>query len=377
MDGHTLIINHLGTLAQGLSASDRWKAMRGMGGTGGHAHLMWWILIALGILAAAGTIAALVYARRQEHRKWEKFGTLGRNAGLREKELTLLKRVVKLARLKVPATIYTEEGAFNAAAMGLMSSAPVAALSDKAQLDLQTTIISIHAKLRFGVVDDGDDLDIFRSSHQIATGSRVFVARMGDRQSVEAAIARNSRTELLITAEEELPGRRGGDVLTIRYAHGHGAWEFDARVIRCDGPAVAVTHSRQMRAVNFRRFPRIPTKMFATGMAFPFHVDSCEASLELIPADIVEIAGPGLLIKLPVETDVGQNLLIRVQLDTDRFIQGMTKVRRIVTDKPGGPFLAVEFIELSADELTEMTRATNLAASHKGRRPAESQMATV
>jgi len=377
VNGHTLIINRLGTLAQGLSADDRWGALRGLGGTGGHAQLLWWILIVVGILALGGAIAALIYTRGQERQKWEKFRTHGHSAGLREKELTLLEHVVKVARMKDPASIYTDDDVFNAAAMGLMSSSRVSDLSEKAQLDLQTTIISIHAKLRFGLVDDGDDLDILRSSHQIARGSRVFVSRIGDRKSVEATIARISRTEILIASDGPLPGRRNGDVLTIRYAHGHGAWEFDAKVIRCDGPAVAVEHSRQMRAVNFRRFPRIPTKMFAMGMAFPFHVTSGDASLEFVPADIVEIAGPGLLIKMPVKADVGQNLLIRVRLDEGRFVQGMTKVRRIVTDKPGGPFLAVEFIELSAEELTEMTRATNLAASHKVHTPASADMAMV
>ena len=375
---YTLTICYFGMLAQGSTATDRWRAMRDMGGTGGvgQVDLLWWALIAFGILAAAGTIAALAYARKQERRKWDKFKKQGLHAGLREEELSLLERVVKLASLKDPAAIYTDDGVFDTAAMDLMSSRQVTASSDKAQLDLQTALASMHTKLRFGLVHDGDELDIFRSSRQIATGSRVFVAKMGDRTSVEATVARNSRTELLITAEERLPGRRSGDVLTIRYACGHGAWEFDVRVTGREGPAVAVEHSREMRAVNFRRFPRIPTRMSATGTAIPFHVDSGEESLEFMSASIVEIAGPGLLIKLPAEMEVGQNLLIRVRLDEGRIVQGMTKVRRIVTDKPGGPFLAVEFIELSADELTEMTRATNLAARHKGHVTADVKMVT-
>ena len=377
MDGHTLIINQLGMLAQGLDTTDRWRAMRDLGAGGGNSSLLWLGLIALVIVVVVGTVAALVYTYRQDRRKWERFRTLGERTGLRKEELILLERVARLVCLKNPAMIYTDEGVFNAAAMGLMSRSQVATLSEKAQLDLQTTIISIHAKLRFGLVDDGDELDIFRSTHQITEGSRVFVTKTGDRKSVEGTIVSNSHTEILIMAEEALPGRRNGDILTIRYAHGHGAWEFDARVIRCDGPAVAVEHSRGMRAVNFRRFPRIPTRMFAMGMAFPFHVVSGDTSMELLPADIVEIAGPGLLVKLPVEIDIGQNLLIRVRLDADTFVQGITRVRRIVTDKPGGPFLAVEFIELDADELTEMTRATNLAASHKGPMTADAKMAMV
>ena len=47
--------------------------------------------------------------------------------------------------------------------------------------------------------------------------------------------------------------------------------------------------------------------------------------------------------------------LTRVQLDADKFVQGMTKVRRIVTDKPGGPFAAIEFIA-AAGQLLEHAR---------------------
>jgi len=132
---------------------------------------------------------------------------------------------------------------------------------------------------------------------------------------------------------------------------------------------VVAVSLKKKRSVNFRRYPRITTRMFATGTAFPFHVMSYEDALEFLPIDIAQIAGPGLLIKPPFEMDVGQSLLIRVRVDERRFVQGLTKVRRIVTDKPGGPFLAVEFIELTDEELTEMTRATNLAARHKGPPP--------
>ena len=376
MNVHTLIINQLGTLAQGLSATDRWKAIRNVGGTGGNGDLLWWILIGLGILVAVGTVTALVYAHKQKRSKWGICKILGKRAGLRDSELILLDRMVKRTGLKDPAKICTDNRIFNDAAMDYMSSSQVVASSEKAQLDLQTALVSIHAKLGFGVVNDGDGLSGIRSSRQITTGSRVFVAKMDSHETIEATVTGNSRTELLIRAAESLPGRRKGDILTIRYAHGKGSWEFDARVIESDGSSVVVEHSQEMRSVNFRRFPRISTSMSAMAMFFPFHVDSCDAALEFLPADIVQIAGPGLLIKLPIKVEVGQSMLIRIQVDEERIVQGMTKVRRIVTDKPGGPFLAVEFIELTADELTEMTRATNLAARHKGHVTADVKMVT-
>ena len=365
MNIHSLIIDRLGVLAQTASATDRWQGMRDSGGVGDHANLIWWILIVLGVLAVSGLIASWIYSRRQERRKWDRFETFGQHAGLRSKELVLLRRLTQLAGLKEPSTIYTDEDVFNASALAIMSTPQVVAMPDMARRDLQGSLISMHIKLRFGLVDEGDELDVFRSSRQIEVGARVFVTKSGQRMSIEATVTRNSRMEFLLTAEEEIPARRDGDTLTIRYAHGHGAWEFDTKVVQCDGANVSVEHSSELRAVNFRRFPRIATNMHARATVIPFHLGSCDAPLEFIDVDICEIAGPGLLVRMPAQVEIGQSVLIRLQLEADWFIQGMTKVRRFVTNKSGGPYTAVEFVELDADELTELTRATNLAAKNK------------
>ena len=365
MNGPTTIIDSLAVLAQGSGAIDRWQGMRNSGGVGGHPDLIRWVLIGLGALALAGLIASWLHTRRQERRKWDRFKTLGEHAGLRGRELVLLRRLVQVAGLKEPSTIYTNEDVFNTAALKIMKTPQVIALPDMTRRDLQGSLVSMHIKLRFGLVEEGDELDVFRSSRQIEIGSKVFITKMGQQMSIEAEVTGNSRVEFVLTADEEIPARRDGDTLTIRYAQGHGAWEFDTTVVRCDGKSVAVDHSQELRAVNFRRFPRIATKMHAMVAIIPFHLGASVKPLEFITVEIVEIAGPGLLVKMPVLTEIGRSILIRLQLDAERFIQGMTKVRRVLSDRPGGPYTAVEFVELDADELTELTRATNLAAKHK------------
>ena len=377
MNGHTVIINRLSVLVQGISATDRWAAARDTGGLGVEIDLLWWIVLLLSVGIVVALIASVFYLRRQDRRKWEKFQTSGVDAGLREKELKLLRSMVKLHGLKDPSAIYTEKGAFNAAALHLMTTERVIAMSDKVQADLQGILISTYAKLGFGLVDQPDEIDGRPSSRRIEIGGKVFVSRMGETDSIEATVTDNNRVELVFEADQAVPGRRDGDVLTIRHAHEQNAWEFDARVIRCEGNSVSVEHSHELRAVNFRRFPRVAARMPGTGTAIPFHVSSCLEPLELAPVDVYEIAGPGLLVKMAAQPEVGQNLLIRVQLGEDRSVQGMAKVRRIVTDRPNGPFVAVEFVELDAEKLNELTRATNLAAgdaeeshSHENRKMA-------
>ncbi|MCP4377253.1 MAG: hypothetical protein GY794_13890 [bacterium] len=378
MEVPALIIDQLGKLAQGVSAVDRWKGMQTITKTGRNPNVLWWVLVSLGTLAVMGIIAGVIYAYVQKHRKWQRFKTIGLNAGLRDKDMLLLERVARLVRLKNPSSMLSDEDIYNAAALGLMSTEQITNASEEVQKGLQASFSSIRRKLGLGVLSTDEATDEFRSSRQIKEGSRVFVSRMGARESVEATIARNSRSELLITATETFPGRRDNDILMIRYANDQGSWEFDARVIRCDGPSVAVEHSPEMRPVNFRRFPRVPTEMSAAGVVFPFHVDmDSETALEFLPASIVEIAGPGLLIKLPAQVGIGQKLLIRVVLDDGKLIQGMMKVRRIVHNKSGGPFFAVEFMELAPDELAEMARATILAAKRTTPESSEVEMAVV
>jgi len=357
-----MIINRLALLAQASSPIDRWRGMRNSGGSGGYANLLWWTLVALGLLAVVGLIASLIHLRRRERRKWARFAELCRQPGLREREIVLLERLARHAGMKDPGVIFADEDAFNAAALGFLTAQPVAALPDRSQFDLQNMMISVHAKLGFGAVDEGDELDIIRSSRRIEIGSKVFISPIGDRKSVKATVTANSRTELVLTADQEPTARRDGDELSIQYARGRRAWEFDVRVIQCDGHKVSVEHSNELRAVNFRRFPRVPTKMSATGTTVPFHVDSCDAPMEFMDVDIREIAGPGLLVKLPASVEIGQQILLRVQLGGDKSVQGLTKVRRIVTDRSGGPYVAVEFIELDEAGIAELTRATNLAA---------------
>lgn len=376
MNGYDLTISYVRALVRDVGATDRWRALRDAGQTRGQTSLLWWAVIAVVLAAAVGVVVALVYEYRRRRREQAEFARQGLQAGLREAELKILARVVKLARLKNPSTIYTAGGTFDTAAAHLLASRKVADSSAQAQADLKATLMSMRMKLRFGPSRDGDDLDVLTSSRQMPTGSNVFVAKPGQRESVEATIVGNSRTELLIMADEPLPGRKGA-AWTIRHARGHAAWEFDTRVLRYDGQRAAIEHSRDVRGVNFRRFPRVATEMQAGGTVFPFHTDSDEISLDFMPVSIVEIAGPGLLIKLPLELEIGQSILVRVQLDEHRAVQGLAKVRRIVTNKPGGPFAAVEFVELAPEELAELTRMTNLAAARKTHLHAAIEMAVV
>lgn len=365
MDVQTLTIKPWGILAQGASANERWQWMREFQGTGVNAKMVFLGLVVALVLALLALLVYMMYKRFVEAKKWEQFNILSEQTGLRGEDLQLLTRAVKRAGLKDPAVVFSDADAYNTVATDFMFSPQVFSYPAKVQIGLQALLASMHAKLGYGPVREGGGLDGLRSTRQLPTGTSLFVVRTGDLHSVEAKVIRNSETELLLSRDETLASRRSGDALTIRYARKTGSWEFDAPVIRCDDDVVAVEHSEEIRPVNFRIFQRVSTSMFAIGVPLEFHVPSCKAVLEFAAIEIVEIAGPGLLLDTKMELEVGHNMLIRVRLEADHFVQGIAKVRRVITDDSGRPLTAVEFIELSDKELAEMASATNRAARHR------------
>jgi hypothetical protein len=365
---HTLINNQLGILAQGLSATDRLQAVRKLSGGSSHANLFWWAIVGVTILAVITLIWVLSHTRFSKKRRWSKFKVMGRQLGLRDQEQALLARITEMLDPKDPRSIYNDSHLFNVAAKEFLTSDRVSMFSDDDQAALHEMIVGMHAKMRFN--DNSDAPECVMSSRRIEIGSRVLVAMKGYSETIEATVMSNIRAEIVIAADTTMPGRRNNDTLTIRYANDRGSWEFDANVIRSDGDTVAVDHSSDMRAVNFRRFPRVSTRMRAVGEVFPFPVNRLDEALVLRPGAVCEIAGMGLLIKTPCKTRVGQRLLLRVELESDKIVQGVAKVRREVSDKPGGPFLAVEFIGLNEDELAMLARATIHEARTKELEPA-------
>ena len=368
MTTHTLITNQLGILSQGLSATDRLQAVRKLSGSSPPSNLLWWIIVGVTLFAVITLIVLLVRTRSSKKRRWNKFAELGHQMGLRDQEQALLARITEMLNPKDPTSIYNDSRLFNVAAKEFLTSERVSMFSADDQETLHEMIVGMHAKMRFN--DDSDAPEGIMSSRRIETGSRVLVAMQGNSSTIEATVINNIRAELVITADTTMPGRRDDDTLTIRYANDQGSWEFDANVLRSDGDTVAVEHSTDMRAVNFRRFPRVPTRMRAVGEVFPFPVNNLDDALILKPGEVVEIAGIGLLIKTPLKVQIGQRLLLRVELESDHIVQGMAKVRRKVSDKPGGPFLAVEFLGLNEGELAMLARATIHEAKMKDAEPA-------
>ena len=100
--------------------------------------------------------------------------------------------------------------------------------------------------------------------------------------------------------------------------------------------------------------------------------DVSQETPEFVAATLLEIAGPGLLLRAPIQTKTGDRVLVAVRLGTRRVVQGLAKVRRASHDRTGKSLLAVELVGLDSDEVAELVRETNLASARlKTASPAE------
>ncbi len=373
MNGFLLKIGGFEPLARGASAIDRWSGMRSFtSGSDGGMSWVWWIIIAVVLLAVI--ILAYLLIKRMSGRRatpgGDEFRRRGIELGLREQELKLLKHITRLLVLKNPASIYTSQSVFRDGIDLLMRSEKVTAMTDRMRAGTSALLESIREKLGFQrPFDDGSEVAV--NSRQVAAGAKVYITTPDNFESVEAVVVETGPSEFELEADVPPPAK-AGDVWVIRHPVGQSLWEFDATVVRTDEGKVVLGHSHRIRMINLRRFPRVATNKPAQVAMFPFTEQNpiLEAP-EFVPATVVEIGGAGLLVEMPMQTEVDEKVILVVKIDNERLIQGTGKVRRVFKDKQGNRMVAMELVGLNSNELAELICETNLVAILEAQEKAE------
>jgi len=208
-----------------------------------------------------------------------------------------------------------------------------------------------------------------KTSREVPIGAPLLIMREGMPEAVPAIVLSLSAYELQVELTSPVTAKEGARWV-VRYFSDVSAWEFDSSVIRSENGAVALTHSQDIRRINLRRFVRVPTFAPARAAGFSF-APNAEEEVSFRPATLVEIAGPGLVIQAPIETVVGERVLVMLDFGPDRKFRGVAKVRRAFRDKHGNHMMAVEMIGLNPEEVAQLVRETNLAATAKAREEAQ------
>lgn len=126
-----------------------------------------------------------------------------------------------------------------------------------------------------------------------------------------------------------------------------------------------MNHSDRIRFLNRRRFTRIATRRLAQISVFPIFIEMQPETLPAVdfcPAEVTEIAGPGLRLKTALDVQVQQRLIVRFELETGRLVQDIAVVRDI-REGAAGRSIIVELIGVDNKAVDELMRMTNLIAT--------------
>jgi hypothetical protein len=247
------------------------------------------------------------------------------------------------------------------------------------------------------------------SSRHILTGKKIFLTprKRPDSGDIESTVLKNDNIELTIKLSTPVKSKVG-ELWRARYSFGSSVWEFDSSAVRCDDEILVLNHSDDIRFISRRRFLRVQVNKPAFIAHFPFSRTSSSnknytrkkyskikkhfvnesenwGPPEFMPAKVVELGGPGLLLETKLEVKVGDRVLLIVNLSEKneqeeqlssksnslrsamkrnkkktsfKIIEDIGEVRQVKT-KYNGFSIAVELTGLSDSNLNELIRVTN------------------
>ena len=192
---------------------------------------------------------------------------------------------------------------------------------------------------------------------------------MRDSSSIQVEVVRNDDIELAVELPQELE-IRDGEGWSVRYDFGTALWEFDTATVRCEGKRLVLNHSNRVRFLNRRRFPRLSVHVPA--WVAPLPAANERHPLEppvFVPGAVVEMAGPGLRIEVPIQVSVGDRLLVMFQMESDSVPSGHPQDGRTsahtvsaigraqyIKGMPDGVSIAMELNGLDEADVDELVR---------------------
>jgi len=398
-----------------LKPTERWEAARRF--DGGFMAERWFILTGLAVIGILALLLAIISWRHKlEQAKAAdlSFFEHALKEGLSERECRILRSVADYAGLRQSEAVFTMADAFDRGTIRMMNESLGCQGTEENAL-LKAELISMREKLRFHVQSEGSKGEPAKSkatsSRQIPVGKKLRMTRrltqdVQDTEDIECTLIRNDFFNLAVKSPMPLQSS-AGDLWRVRYYFGASVWEFDTSMVRCDGDIMVLNHSENIRFINRRRFLRVPVKMPALMAKFPFERrfstqntngralrersasnNSTNASIgtpeppEFLPATLVELAGPGLLVKANLDAKAGDRVLVAFNPDEEyhnepapnrrqansqapRIIEDVGMVRRSTVTEDG-LLVGIELTSLSDSNVNDLIRLTNAVSLRAG-----------
>ena len=379
-----------------LTPLQRWQAARWFNNIMNES----WFMIA-SIIAVFGLVMLLVlvtyYRIRNERNKINQlFIDYAEKRGLSSRERYILMDIANKAKLKRSESIFTMSDVFDRGATQIIRVAFAQYGAQRSRF-LSAELSVLREKLGFRRRKSNSiDLAVREkepTSRQIAIGRKLYLTSLDsdDFFEVEAEVKENNELELIVELTKPLELRQG-TLLCARYYYGAPVWEFDTSIVEVKDNILVLNQSENVRFVNRRRFLRVPVNEQAFVAAFPFSKimeneekksDTSTNSWgppEFVPADVTELAGPGLRAVAPLEVKVGDRVAIILKLSqtepknlmhSDFRLSDNFNSYKIVEDigivrhtenVEDGLSIAVELTGLNDSNVSELVRATNIVS---------------
>ncbi|OQY16555.1 MAG: hypothetical protein B6I36_10115 [Desulfobacteraceae bacterium 4572_35.1] len=400
-----VITGYLDGIVLALTPVQRWNAARN-GSSVNFMTQQWFIALAIAsIIILMVSLIIISYNRTKRERKNTEnlFDEYAEKARLTSGERQVVLSIADKAGLKRNDSIFTLVSAFDRGVVKLKESLEGRqTIAQSKQLDI--LLFSLREKLGFkkgpsfskGLSHKSKSVN----SRQIPVGRNVHITRRNieDAEAIQAAVIKNSDTELAVQLPK-LVKITFGEEWNVRYYFGASIWEFSTQVTSYDGNIMILEHSNSIRFINRRRFLRVPVKKPAYIAHFPFETklskiitdgtrtDTTTQNLvktiltppKFVPATVTELGVSGLCLKVSIEANVGDRVLIVFGLDTKKerrvikssgkselatalnTIETIAKVKR-TENMPDGLLIAVELKDLSDSDINKLICITNAAS---------------
>ena len=316
--------------------------------------------------------------------------------GLSSREIHILINIASKAKLKRSESIFTMSDVFDRGATQIIRSA-FAQYGAQRSRYLSAELSVLREKLGFSKrKSNSTDLAVRQkepNSRQIAIGRKLYLTSLDsdDFFEVETEVKENNELELIVELTKQLELKKGS-LLCARYYYGAPVWEFDTSVIEAKDNVLVLNQSENVRFVNRRRFLRVPVSEPAFIAAFPFSriMDEEKQSSvttnnswgppKFVPADVTELAGPGLRVMAPLEVKIGDRVAVILKLsqtkpkdvlhsdltpnenfNSYKVVEDIGVVRHTEAVE-NGLSIAVELTGLNDSNVSELVRETNIVS---------------
>ena len=336
---------------------------RTFGGSKGGPSSLWLVLL-LGALGIAGLLTVFAWWQTREQRKerWRRFRERADRVGLGDDERTLLQNIAIGAAAGDPDVIFSSRETFERGLAALDQETapgkPRAGLCRSCRYHQ-----SLQRKLGFAATPaKGEAVHL----GPLRVDATVTVLRQATAEEFEAAVtgAEDAGGQLTLTLESAQDQQcEPGEAWVVRYPEESILWEFDTVVLRSVGAQrFFLRPISDAHRVERRRFVRVPVDRTARVAPFPYETDQAVASPpQFVPARLVQMAGPGVLLKADVDANVDDRVLVVLELN-DKCVEGVGVVRREKDPQSDDPTVAVELLGLNTAQVADLARETNLSA---------------